>query len=133
VIVEHHRNAGDASMGQWLMQDVLDCFPEMTWVRDRDTALREMVLSTESIPRVELIAFHGKRPVGLCILVYENDPHVGDCLGIQWNFVLPAYRGYVGHRFLRRAIQLARGNGLKVLAYTHRTGLGQYAVHYRRI
>ena len=132
VIVERAREAGDATMAEWVIEDVLDTTPEMIW-GGRAEAVKRCLEVTVASNRYEMTAFAGKRPVGFCVLVGEEDANVGPCLGIMWNWVHPDYRGVVGSRFLRRAIALAKENQLPVLAYTQRVGLGEYRVRYRRV
>lgn len=118
-------------MAAWIIEDVLDTTPEMLW-GGRVEAVKRCLEATTDIDRYEMVAFVNGKPIGICVLVHENDINVGPCLGIMWNWVHPNHRG-VGSRFLRRAIELAKENRLPVLAYSQRVGEGEYRVRYRRV
>lgn len=132
MIVEYERDAGEPTMAGAILRDVLDVTPEMCW-GGREEAVKRCLEATEAIDRYEVVAYHDNRIVGCMILVGESDSNVGPCLGVMWNFVLPEFRGALGRSFLRKAYALAKENGLPVLAFTQRIGLGEYLVKYRRV
>ena len=132
MIVERSRTAGDASMIEWFVEYAIKAMPELAWAGHAQ-AVHRIVEATAEVDRYEIVAFVGNEPAGICVLVSEDDAHVGPCLGIMWNFVRPEYSGELGGLFLKRAIELAKENGLPVVSYTHRVGLGDYRVRYRRL
>lgn len=71
--------------------------------------------------------------VACTVLVPDEDMHVGPCLTVMWNYVLPEYRGAIGRKFIRAAFREAVFQGLPIVAYTHRQGVGQYTTIYRRV
>lgn len=114
-----------------ILPSVLDVTPEMCW-GGREEAVRRVLEATEAVERYEVVAYHDQLVVGCMILVADDDAHVGPCLSVMWNFVLPEFRG-VGASFLRKAFSLAKENDLPVVAFAQRTGLGEYTVKYRRV
>lgn len=126
--------------GNWRAQEVLAYyaaheFPEFVWQRSEDRVIRSICESIRSVDRLELVASTDSGyQVGIMVLAEDEDMHVGRCLSVQWQYVLPEYRNAgIAHRFMRTAIQLARQEGYPVLAYSHRVGPGEYSIKYRRI
>lgn len=136
--VSHGYMAGTG--GQQALHTYLGCmaaeeFPEFRWQR---TVAEQAYLIHQSIDanwRVEVVAYTDWMvPVGILILTEDDDMHVGRCLSVQWQYVLPEYRNAgIARRFMRTAIQLAQQEGYPVLAYSHRVGPGEYSIKYRRI
>lgn len=119
---------GDLLLGAWADT------PELGWNRSYAEQLAVMQASAMEHERVELHATDGcGQLVGCCVLVLDDDLHVGLCLSIMWNFIVPEHRGTLGRRFLRAAYCLARALGVATLAYTHRRGVGRYETTYRRV
>lgn len=110
-------------------------FPEFQWQRTAPEQANSIHQSIAANWRVERIAYTDwGLPVGILILTEDDDMHVGRCLSVQWQYVLPEYRNAgIAHQFMRTAIQLARQEGYPVLAYSHRVGPGEYSIKYRRI
>jgi GNAT superfamily N-acetyltransferase len=134
MLCERVRNAGDPCMGEWILPEVLDEVEELTWQEDKPTALQRMLLSAVEQDRIELAVFDGSRIVGFCALAEDYDIHVGRCLTVMWDYVVPSHRGgNVGQLMLRAAMQRARQHGFAVLCYTHRTSPGTYQVKYKRL
>ena len=126
--------------GNWRAQEVLAYyaaqeFPEFMWQRSEDQVIRSICESIRSVDRLEIVASTASGyQVGIMVLAEDEDMHVGRCLSVQWQYVLPEYRNAgIAHRFMRTAIQLARQEGYPVLAYSHRVGPGEYSIKYRRI
>lgn len=85
-------------------------------------------------PRVEIVYYPrgSDIPIGGCVVVEEEDLHVGRCMSLMWQYVLPAYRSYgLAGQYIRSVRRLAREEGLPY-AYSHRSGNFQYTVRYRR-
>lgn len=121
-------------MGEWLLADVLADVEELTWQDDTATAAKRMLACAEEHDRIELVVFDGNRTVGFCCLAEDYDLHVGRCLTVMWDYVVPSHRGgTVGQRMLRAAMQIATQHGFAVLCYTHRTAPGVYQVKYTRL
>ena len=132
MICERARDAGDPTMVEWVIQDVLDTVPELCW-GGREEAADRIVRATVEVDRYELCAIINGKPVGICVLVSEEDAHVGPCLGVMWHWVHPAHSGELGRLFLRRAIELAKENNLPCIAFSHRIKEGEYRIKYRRV
>lgn len=106
----------------------LQCNPKAEWMGIAISSLQEH-------PRV-FIGVLGDTELlgGLYLLREENDPHVGACMSIAFQYVLPEYRNLgVSRRLITRALQLTRKNNCSVLAYTHRKGDWKYETVYRRV
>lgn len=128
-----HRNAGEVTSIVDLLSHALVELPEFAWGGSPSQTRTRMREATEQHDRVELLAVSDGGVVGCMVLVEDDDLHVGHCLTVMWNYVLPEHRGLVGRRFLRAAFGLARQAGIPVVAYTHREGVGQYRTTYRRV
>lgn len=107
--------------------------PELTWFRTEQAALECIRNSIECDGRYELTVWIGGNPVGVAIAVPEYDEHVGQCLSVQWRFVLPEHRGAAGAVLHRKLIKLAHILNAPVLAYTRRIGLGMYQLKYTKV
>ena len=84
--------------------------------------------------RFEIGMHNGTHTVGGIILAADEDIHVGPCLSVFAQYVLPEYRNRgVSMRCMRLAEQAAKDLGYKVLAYTHRMGDWRYSTTYRRL
>lgn len=84
--------------------------------------------------RYEIGVHNGECTVGGIILAPDDDPHVGECLSVFAQYVMPEYRNLgVSMYCMRLALRIARDAGYNVLAYTHRVGVGRYETIYRRI
>lgn len=128
------RREGDPCMGEWILPDVLGDVEELTWQEDKTTAMQRILNSAIKQDRIELAVFDNSRIVGFCCLAEDYDIHVGRCLTVMWDYVVPSHRGgTVGQRMLRAAMQIAGQHGFAVLCYTHRTAPGIYQVKYIRL
>lgn len=113
----------EAAWDEFIELEVVD---KINWV---GSAL-EMHASTS---RYDIGVFIDGRVVGGLCLVEDHDPHVGDCLTVMSNYVLPEYRGIVGARCFRECLRVAKASGYKMLAYTHRLKDWEYRTIYRKI
>ncbi|MNJ09326.1 hypothetical protein D3C77_34700 [compost metagenome] len=134
ILCERVRRAGDPCMGEWILPEVLQEVDELTWQNNPDDAWRHLLQSAVAIDRIELGVFSQGDMIGFCVLAEDDDIHVGRCLTVMWDYVVPSHRGgTVGQRMLRTAKSRAQQLGFSVLCYTHRTGLGVYQVRYIRL
>lgn len=128
------RAEGDPTFGQWFVHQAVAEFEEFSWNRTRLEAAEQICADICENGRVELLAISAGAPAGILVLCHEHDNHIGECLGVQFNYVLPEYRNLgIVRQFFRMAEAIARENGIPVMAWTHRTGVGQYTLRYRRI
>ncbi|QHJ82568.1 MAG: hypothetical protein [Bacteriophage sp.] len=126
-------DAGEPTSIVQLLHQALAEMPEFTWGGSpADVALR-VRRETEQHTRVELLAYEQGCLVGCAVLVPDEDLHVGRSLSVMWNYVLPGHRGLIGRQFMRLALRVAKEWGFPILSYTHRKGVGQYAITYRRL
>lgn len=93
------------------------------------------LIALEQLERYEIIAHseHGIQLGGL-VVAREIDVHVGDCMSVIAQYVMPEHRLFgISPRLMRAAIRIAREVGAPTLAYTHRKGPWRYETTYRRI
>jgi len=88
----------------------------------------------ENVPRYEMGFYVDGKPVGGITLTIDHDPHVGECLCVMSQYVLPEYRNNgISLRCMRECIKLAKRLGHDMLAYTHRQRDWVYTTTYRKI
>lgn len=106
-------------------------------VQDKDTWVARTILSLESLDRVEIGMFCTAKSDAVGGLVLAPDPwdaHVGPCVSVFAQYVLPEYRNKgISFRMMREAIKTAVGLRAGVLAFTHRLGPWRYETIYRRL
>lgn len=104
-------------------------------LQDKETWAGRAVLALQSLDRWEIGVFNGCMIVGaVCVARDTTDPHVGECLSVFAQYVVPEHRNKgVSLRLMRAAVAIARANGYKCLAYTHRLGDWRYETVYRKI
>lgn len=105
----------------------LQCTPRELWTG-------RTLLALGQNERYEIAALHGQEIVGGLVLLREIDVHVGDCMSVVAQYVLPEYRLQgISPRLMRGAIRIAREAGAPTIAFTHRKGPWRYETIYRRI
>lgn len=90
----------------------------------------------ESVNRWEIGLWdtHNHFAVGGLVLAHDSDIHVGRCMSVISQYVLPDYRNRsISLLCMLEAIHIAKANGYSVLAYTHRLGDWRYETIYKRI
>lgn len=103
-------------------------------VMDKEAWVRMSIESITERPRYELLMVHGDTQTGGCIITWDTDGHVGDCMAVMFNYVLPEYRrGRIGYELYRAAVALTRSNHIGILAYTHRVRDWEYVTKYRKV
>jgi len=132
-VIYNLRQPGEPTDGRWFMDEAWSECSELqtTSLQDFRRRAHDSVCSLE---RLEVVAFVGSRAAGIAVLAVDDDLHVGECLSVQWQYVLPEFRNLgVSPAFLRVAKNLARQLNLPVIAFTHRLGPGVYKTSYRRV
>lgn len=105
----------------------LQCNPKDVWVG-------RALLSLADQHRWELIAFDGAECLGGIVVVQELDIHVGQCLSVVAQYVLPEHRlTGVSPQLMRGAMRIAREAGAPTFAFTHRKGPWRYETIYRSL
>lgn len=127
------RQAGEASCVESILQAAWDEFIECR-VMDKETWVQNTLALVEQYPRYEIGLFYGDTPVGGLILTRDEDIHVGDCMCIMFQYVLPEHRHtHVSARCMRHAVRITRELGHSILAYSHRDRDWCYTIKYRRV
>ncbi|ARB30307.1 hypothetical protein HOS87_gp28 [Pseudomonas phage phiNV3] len=109
-------------------------FPELRQSEDYRDDVHRVVSSLSEFDRSEIVAIDDGKVVGGAVIVLDDDQHVGVCLSLQWQYVLPAYRHlHMGRHFIRELKRQAQWAGIKNISYSHRTGIGRYEVVYREV
>lgn len=108
-------------------------FPELRYTSEQEFRHRVRA-SIRELDRWELLVLAEGVPVAIAVLALDDDLHVGPCVTVQWQYILPDYRGLgITKTFMRVARNVTRQLGLTVLAFSHRLGDGQYKISYRRV
>ena len=103
-------------------------------VMDKETWLQNLHNTIEACPRWEVSASIDGKVVGGIILTNDDDVHVGPCLSVVAQYVLPEYRHRsISLHCMRIAMRTAKAFNHKVLAYSHRLGDWRYETIYRRV
>lgn len=109
-------------------------FPELRQSKDYRDDVHRVVSSLSEFDRTEILCIDGTTVVGGAVIVLDDDQHVGPCLSLQWQYVLPAYRSkQLGRLFVRELLRQAGWAGIKNVCYTHRKGVGKYTLTYREV
>ena len=103
--------------------------------QSKEVWLGRALLALQGMDRWEIAAFTDESFAGGLVLAHDPwDVHVGPCMSVFAQYVLPEYRLQgISPRMMREAIRIARSSGCSTLAYTHREGPWRYATHYRSI
>lgn len=101
----------------------------------KDEWVGRALLSLQGLDRTELAAFYGTEFAGGLTLAPDPwDVHVGPCLSVFAQYILPEYRlKGISPRLMREAMRIAKQSGASTLAFTHRQGPWRYETLYRRI
>lgn len=93
------------------------------------------LLALQEMDRYEIAAFIDGEVVGALVLAFDPwDVHVGPCMSVFAQYVLPEHRlSGVSPRLMREALRIAKRVGVSTLAYTHRVGPWRYETSYRSI
>ena len=131
--VAHQLLPGDSTCATALASAAWSELPELQY-QPCEGFLRGFTEAHEDSERVEFLAYNGPLLVGGGILVLEHDVHVGPCLSLAWQYVLPEYR-HIGvvRRLHKVLVQSAKALNIPSIAYSHRIGTGEYITKYRRI
>lgn len=109
-------------------------FPELRQSKDYRDDVHRVVSSLSEFDRTEILCIDGTTVVGGAVIVLDDDQHVGPCLTLQWQYVLPAYRSkQLGRLFVRELLRQAGWAGIRNVCYSHRKGVGKYTVTYREV
>lgn len=125
--------SGDLCLGAGIIPAVYAELPEFRDGGTLDEVSRRMLAATEGLDRYELLAVAGGDLIGFACVVEDDDMHVGRCLTLQWQYVVPEHRGKIGGEFLRWLARTAREQGFEFIAYSHRITSRHYAIKYRRV
>src|SRR5690554_1431562 len=87
----------------------------------------------EDNPRLEVLKYADDRLVGFAVIALDDDAHVGLCASVQWQYVLPEFRdSTMLKQTLQTAEALAEASAAPYISYSHRIGVGEYRIKYRR-
>lgn len=111
-----------------------DEFPELQ-VTPKDEWIGRNLLSLQSMDRWELgVHIRGEVIGGIALADDPWDAHVGPCVSVFAQYVMPEYRlQQVSALLMRTALRIARDSGHRVIAFTHRKGDWRYETIYRSI
>ncbi len=124
---------GDYCLGASIIPAVYNDLPEFREGGALEDVARRMLEATEGLSRCELLAVLDGQLIGFACVVEDEDMHVGRCLTLQWQYVVPEHRGKIGGEFLRWLVKTGRNLGFPFVAYSHRVNNRHYAIKYRRV
>ena len=133
VITEIRLAAGDLCLGASLIPVGYAECAEFSDSGTLDQVTRRITGQIEELNRIELLAVIDGVLVGYACAAVEEDMHVGLCLSLQWQYVVPEHRGKIGGEFLRWLVRVGRDMGFRYVAYSHRVSARHYAIKYRRV
>lgn len=102
----------------------------------QDEWVGRSLLSMQGLDRYEIGVFRSDGiPIAAMIVGYDFwDAHVGPCMSVFAQYVLPDYRNRgISLKLMREAIRITRDSEYNTLAYTHRKGDWRYETIYRRV
>ena len=104
-------------------------------VTAKDEWIGRSLLSLQGLDRFEIGVHNGDQIVGgICLAHDPWDAHVGPCMSVFAQYVLPEFRHQgVSARMMREALRIAKKSGVPVLAFTHRKGPWRYETIYRKV
>lgn len=103
-------------------------------VSDKQTWFEWLVQCMYQSDRWEITVEQDGFAIGGLILSPDRDVHVGKCMAVGSQYVVPEHRNKgVSIRLMREAVRIARREGYSMLAYTHRVGDWRYKTIYRKI
>lgn len=127
------RKAGEPTLAPDLFPRAWDEFIELQ-LTDKQTWVSKTIRTIEGFHRYEIGLYDGDTPVGGLTLTWDDDPHVGECLLVMSQYVLPEYRNQgVSLRCMHEVMRIARRLGHTVVAFTHRQADWTYHIRYRRV
>lgn len=128
-----YREAGEAVQSYELFSTAWDECVELQ-VQAKENWAQQVLSTLQVQDRWEIGVFADGKVIGGIVVVSEIDPHVGRCMSVIAQYVMPEYRCTgVSVRCMRKAMELARESGYPVLAFTHRIADWKYSTIYRRV
>lgn len=79
----------------------------------------------------EVRLMFGGIPVGMAIVVPEQDPHVGVCMTCMLAYVQPEHRAQPW--LIKSLNELAKASSVNTISWVHRVSKTKYNVYYRRV
>lgn len=127
-------SAGDRSVLAVLALPSILEFRELRQSPDYREDVLRIAGSLAEYDRTEIVYYDGETVVGGATVVLDDDQHVGPCLSLQWQYILPGYRALgLGRHFVRELLRQAGWAGIRNVCWTHRKGVGRYTVTYREV
>lgn len=94
----------------------------------------QSLIAFQQMKRWELAFFIAQNFAGAIILAHDMDCHVGKCMSVCSQYVKPEYRNLgISQKLMRAGIRIARSEGARVLAFTHRQGPWRYSTIYHKL
>jgi len=127
------RKAGEPCLAPHLFHRAWDECIESQGM-DKEAWVSRTLSIIESVPRYEIGMVVQGGVVGGVTLTLDDDPHVGECLCVMSQYVLPEYRNQgISGKCMRECIRLTKELGHSMLAFTHRQRDWVYTTTYRKI
>lgn len=119
--------------GSWLQHVIPHAYKNCKELQSTSylETLERISESTAENDRLELVCFRDSKVVAVAVVVLDNDDHVGDCIGVQWNYSrdVTVNTGFTLKLF-RKLKELSRERKIPY-AYTKRIGEGKYQLTFK--
>lgn len=79
----------------------------------------------------EVRLMFGGYPVGMAIIIPEQDPHVGVTMSCMVAYAEPAHRKQAW--LIQSLTQIAKASGVQTISWTHRMSGNKYCIYHRRV
>lgn len=128
-----HRLPGEPVQNVTLFQRAWEECEELQ-VQSEEVWVGSALLSLAALERYEVGILTDAGPIGAAVLASDPwDAHVGPCMSVFAQYVLPEFRNTgASLALMRECLAIARDSHAGVLAYTHRVAPWRYQTIYRR-
>lgn len=128
------RDSGQAVQNVQLFRKAWAEFEELQ-VQSEEIWVGRALYALSALSRFELAVFDGFEVIGAAVLAMDmHDAHVGPCMSVYAQYVLPDYRNKgVSRSMMRKAYQITADSEAQILVYSHREGPWKYSNTYRRV
>lgn len=135
IIKTLYRHQNEPVQNLKLFECAWDEFPELQ-TTDKITWTGNSLLMMQGLDRYEVGVFTPTGDVvGAAIIAPDIwDAHVGPCISVFAQYILPEFRNRgISLKLMREAIRITKESNYTVLAFTHRVGDYRYETVYKEI
>lgn len=130
---EYRRSEGGALVHTQFYGNAWEEFVELQ-SQPKEVYVANVIEYLQSLNRIEIYSYMHGSPIGAAVLTTEIDYHVGKCVSVVTQYVLPRYRGSgFSFEIMRRARKECKAQGIGMLAWSHRVKDFEYKTVYRSV